>query len=82
MDMNGLSKYLLAMAICHELIDRKLLRLNEFRIFEKQMCEKYGLPSMSIFRDKYVILANHVPKAAVSRPFSRTVTAKRPRFAP
>ena len=56
MDNKNLSEYLLAMAICHVLIDRKLLRMNEFRIFEKKMCEKYGLPPNSIFRDRYMIL--------------------------
>ena len=37
------------------LLDRKLLKMNEFMLFEKKMCEKYGLPQTSIFRDEFII---------------------------
>lgn len=55
MDNAGLSRYLLTMAICHVLIERKLLRMDEYFLFEKRMCDKYGLSPKSIFRDKYVL---------------------------
>ena len=37
------------------LLDRRLLKMNEFMMFEKKMCEKYGLPQTSIFRDESII---------------------------
>ncbi len=43
MDYHNLSKYLIAMAIGHTLLDRKLLMKNEFLVFEDMMREKYGL---------------------------------------
>ena len=55
MDYRNLSNYLIAMAIGHTLLDRKLLRKNEFLAFENVMREKYGLPRTSIFRDILVM---------------------------
>ena len=42
MDYHNLSRYLIAVAIGHMLLDRKLLRKNEFLVFENMMREKYG----------------------------------------
>ena len=50
------SKYLLAVTIGHVLLGRKLININEFLLFEIKMCEEYGLPQNSIFRDELVIL--------------------------
>lgn len=55
MEYHNLSKYLIAMAIGHALLDRKLLRKNEFLAFENMMREKYDLPQASIFRDNFVL---------------------------
>ena len=49
------SKYLLAVTIGHVLLGRKLININEFLLFEIKMCEEYGLPQNSIFRDELVI---------------------------
>ncbi len=55
MERKNLSNYLLSITIGHMLLDRRLLKMNEFMMFEKKMCEKYGLPQTSIFRDEFVI---------------------------
>lgn len=52
---SAFSNYLLSITIGHVLLDRKLLKVNEFFAFEIIMCEKYGLSLSSIFRDEYVI---------------------------
>ena len=55
MDYHNLSRYLIAIALGHTLLDRKILRMNEFVVFENMMREKYGLPQASIFRDRFVL---------------------------
>lgn len=55
MEHKNVSNYLLSITVGHMLLDRKLLKMNEFMMFEKKMCEKYGLPQTSIFRDEYII---------------------------
>lgn len=57
MEYCNLANYLLAMAIGHTLLDRKLLKKNEFLAFENLMREKYGLPQTSIFRDCIVMFS-------------------------
>ena len=54
-ERKNVSNYLLSITIGHMLLDRKLLKMNEFMAFEKKMYEKYGLPQTSIFRDEFVI---------------------------
>ena len=55
MERKNVSNYLLSITIGHMLLDRRLLKMNEFMMFEKKMCEKYGLPHTSIFRDESII---------------------------
>ena len=55
MERKNVSNYLLSITIGHMLLDRRLLKMNEFMMFEKKMCEKYGLPQTSIFRDEFII---------------------------
>jgi len=55
MERKKVSNYLLSITIGHMLLDRKLLKMSEFMMFEKKMCEKYGLPQTSIFRDELTI---------------------------
>ena len=55
MERKNVSNYLLSITIGHMLLDRRLLKMNEFMMFEKKMCEKYGLPQTSIFRDESII---------------------------
>ena len=57
MDYHNLSRYLIAVAFGHTLLDRKILRKNEFLLFENLMMEKYGLPPISILRDSFVIFS-------------------------
>ena len=57
MDYHNLSRYLIAVAIGHTLLERKLLRKNEFLVFENMMREKYDLPQASIFRDHFVLFS-------------------------
>ena len=57
-DYHNLSRYLIVMAIVHTLLDRNLLRKNEFLAFENLMREKYGLPQASIFRDYLVVFSS------------------------
>ena len=55
MEHKNVSNYLLSITVGHMLLDRKLLKMNEFMLFEKKMCEKYVLPQTSIFRDEFMI---------------------------
>ena len=55
MEHKNVSNYLLSITVGHMLLDRRLLKMNEFMMFEKKMCEKYGLPQTSIFRDESII---------------------------
>ena len=57
MEYSNLAKYLLTMAIGHTLPDRKLLKKNEFLVYENIMREKYGLSQASIFRDYLVMFS-------------------------
>lgn len=59
MERKNVSNYLLSITIGHMLLDRKLLKMSEFMMFEKKMCEKYGLPQTSIFRDEFIIQQIH-----------------------
>jgi hypothetical protein len=63
MERKNLSNYLLSITIGHMLLDRRLLKMNEFMMFEKKMCDKYGLSQISIFRDEFVIqrISSHHP---------------------
>ena len=61
MEYCNLAKYLLSMAIGHTLLDRKLLKKNEFLAYENIMREKYGLSRASIFRD-YLVMHQEIPR--------------------
>ena len=47
--------YLATMAIAGRMLDQGLITKKEFLSFEERMCQKYGLPKRSIYRDYHLI---------------------------